>query len=74
MEIGNSVSFVYIPNCYGGLSSKGTENAMQRSTSAEHAYLTRQFAEETAFVAEVVEIIRTDWRRNTNAGEWNSSK
>jgi len=46
---------------------------MQPSTSIEHAYLTRQFAEEIAFVSEVFKKIGTDWRRNTNAGDGNSS-
>jgi len=46
---------------------------MQPSTSVEHANLTRQSTEETAFVSEVCKKISTDWRRNTNAGDCNSS-
>jgi hypothetical protein len=74
MRIWNSVWLEYVPTIWGGLSSKRAERAMQRSTSIEHAYLTGQFVEEIGFGSALSKKIRIDFRRNTNAGDCNSSK
>jgi hypothetical protein len=55
------------------LSSMQAGTAMQPLTLVEHAYLTRELAEEVVFVFEVQNKNGADKCRHTNGGDRNSS-